>query len=530
MILSILSLVMFVSFISATTSTVIDITNITKPTSVAENAGSFTFTFNLTYTGASESASISFVDSTTSIGSISIPTATAMNGTINESRVITGTINNFANQGGNTMNVVINATYSSSRDDENTFSVSIESTTEDPEEITECNLVGDNGNLRISIDKISIEEGFGKKREWFPLDTIEVKIEVDNKGDEKIKDIVVGWGLYDLDQDDWVFDDEESDFNLKDGDDETLIITFELDDPDDFEDGGDYVFYVWATGEDEEFDGDETCVSDSEEIEIVLESDWVILTDFDYLDTVQCGSSVTISADVWNIGDDDQDDVSVVVYNKELGIFKEIDMGDIDAFDKEVLNVILEIPEDADEKWYSFKFEVRDEDNEVYENDFDDEEAIFTVNIKIEGNCGIEKITTLVTASLESGGQAGEELVVKAVITNIGDELATYTLNAAGYADWASSVEIGQETFILDKGESNEVLITFNVNKDALGTKFFDLEVVSENELVATQPVSVSIEKKAFSFSNNSYLWIIGALNIILIVIIVVVAVRLARK
>jgi len=53
---------------------------------------------------------------------------------------------------------------------------------------------------------------------------------------------------------------------------------------------------------------------------IVIESDFVVLDNFDIPDTVQCGDTVTITADAWNIGDNDQDEVSIFVTNKELGI------------------------------------------------------------------------------------------------------------------------------------------------------------------------------------------------------------------
>ena len=60
-----------------------------------------------------------------------------------------------------------------------------------------------------------------------------------------------------------------------------------------------------------------------------------------------------------------------------------------------------------------------------------------------------------------------------------------------------------------------------------------NIEVLSDGKLVLTQPVSVSIEK-GFSlqdtFGDSWYLWLIGALNIILIAIIIVVAVRILRK
>jgi len=402
--------------------------------------------------------------------------------------------------------------------------------TDVPEDISECVLTGTTGNLKIEIDDINNIAGFGDDTEWLPLDEIEVDIKVENNGDEKIKNIEIKWGLYDVDNNDWIFDEKESDFNLKDGDDKTITVTFDLGDPSDYEDGNNFVFYVWATAEDGEFDDQEICVSDSDEIEIIIESDFVVAGNIEYLNTVSCGDSVPISAKIWNIGDSDQDAVSVVVYNKELGFSQIVEVGDINAFDSEAFDMILELPTNLDEKLYQFKMEVRDEDGDVYVNDYDDDEAVSTLPLTISG-CGNVAQTASVSASLESGGKAGSPLVVRTTITNSGDKSATYTLNAASYTGWASSATIDQSTFILNAGNSKDALITFAVNKDAEGTKFFDLEVISDNELVLKQPVSVSIEKSGFSLADgNSYIWFLGILIVVLIIAIIIVAVRLGRR
>ena len=288
-----------------------------------------------------------------------------------------------------------------------------------PEEVDECILTGSTGNLELSIEDISVEKGYGEDNEWFPLDEIQVEIEVENDGNEKIKDIVIGWGLYNLDTEEWVIDDKESDFNLGDGDEKTIFITFRLDDVDDFEDEADYVFYVWAKGEDRNEDPEQdTCVWASDEITIEIESDFVVLDDFEYSETISCGSTVQIMADVWNIGDSDQDEVSIVVSNSELGLNNQvIEIGDIDAFDNEVMNLEFQIPQDAEEKTYSLMFKVYDEDHDIYENNYDDEESVSSIFLKVEGGCIIIPEVSI-SASLESGGMSGEQMVFKAPISN----------------------------------------------------------------------------------------------------------------
>ena len=62
----------------------------------------------------------------------------------------------------------------------------------------------------------------------------------------------------------------------------------------------------------------------------------------------------------------------------------------------------------------------------------------------------------------------------------------------------------------------------------------FNIEVVSQNQLLATQPVSVSITgaKTGLSgiFGDSWYLWVLGLVNLVLVILIIVIAVRVVRS
>lgn len=393
------------------------------------------------------------------------------------------------------------------------------------------------GELRVNIEDISVVKGFGEDDEWFPMDEIEIEIEVENRGDEDVDDIEVEWGLYNNEDDEWAIEvDDVEEFNLKDGDEEVFTISFSLNgdldqDLEDLQDGT-YTIYVKATGEvDNEFN-EETCASEIEEVSIIIEDDFVVLSDFEYLETVQCGTQFQLIADVWNIGEDDQDDVYVKLFNRELNINEKIEIGDIDAFDNEGFEFNFMLPDDADEKRYSLTLSVYDEDDDIYETDFNDESSVFDIAFDLQGGCA--KPSAVVSASLYEGGQAGKQLTIKSTIMNSGEKSTTYLLNAAGYAEWATTARVEQSAFTLSSGESREVMITFDVKDDVQGEKTFYIEVLSENELLVNQPVAVPISKKGFSFpsigNSNWHLWAIGALNIILVVFIIIIAVRIARR
>ena len=417
------------------------------------------------------------------------------------------------------------------------------SNAQEPSDIVTCSQTGEdagslNDDLEIKIKDINVMSGFGDDDEfWYPLDEIEVEIEVKNdNNDYDIDDIEVEWGLYDVEENKWVIDDKESDFNLKDGNDKTMFITFKVEDVDDFT-NDDYVFYVWANAQVDDDANTKVCDFDSQPIEITNDDDFVVLDDIQYPKTASCGSEVQITADVWNVGDSDQDEVKVVIFNSELGINKIVEIGDINDFDNEILDTFVEIPSDVEEKTYAISLKVFDEDNDVYKTDEDNDESEYIIRITLD-SCFVSS-TALVSANLESGGEAGENLIVKSTIINSGTSSATYTINAAGYAEWANSVSIDQSVFTLDAGASKEVLLTFDVKEDASGEKQFNIEVISGNEIVSTQPVQVEIEGTSSWFAgitgnaledSNKYLWGIGILNVVLIIFIIIVAVRVARK
>ena len=533
--LSILSLILLVSFVSAA----ITLTLASSPAILTDSSRSTTFNVSSDSLAnfSLPATAFTIVDSDDNVVSLIIASTSTLNDVtwatfqVNVTNIAEDfELGEFSNT--TTINAVnaTNVSETATRD----VTISFENT-----KVCEYD---DNGNLDIEIDKLDVESGYGENEEWFPLSEIKVEIEVENSGSEDIDDVIIEWGLFNVEMGEWVIDDEESKFKLKDGDKKTVKIEFKLEDPDEFEDGDDYVFYAWATGEDEEFDKNETCVSEKEDIDMILESDFVVLDNIVAPTTVQCGDEVQISAEVWNIGEDDQDEVSIVAYNKALGILSEIlEMGDIDAFDDAdtLLDLIFEVPNDAEEKVHNIVFTVYDDDNDVFENDYDDEESVYTVFLKVEGGCGAssgEDSDATVSASLESEAKAGEELVVKVTISNTGDDAVTYTLNAAGYTSWASSASLNTNTLSLAAGASGDVLVTFQVGEEVEGEQSFDIEVLSGNEMVLKQPVSVLIEKSTSlgftgaAIRDNPYMWGIGLINLILVIVIVIVAIRLARK
>lgn len=518
------------------------------PASVAQDADSFDIDFSVTYEGVG-STTFNLTDSLITGGSASIafdqgPTNIAINE--NETVNITATIT-FGTQNG-----PIAGTLTASNP-QNTdtldFSVTLTDTQEDWESdfcLYDDGFSDNPGDLDVKIDKVEVSTGWGDDESWFPLDQIEIEFAIENDGDDDIDNIQIEWGLWDTSGEEWIIDvDDEKDFDLKDGKDENLIITFTVDesdfdvDLDDLDDGDDYVLYVRGVGEVDNSDNDDTCDWDSETIEMVIEGDFVIATEFDFVsETVSCGLNLAFSSEIWNVGEDDQDEVEVRITSRNFDYQRIFQMGDIDAFDNQKLDLTIPIPRNLGEGTYSLEFEVYDEDDDIYENDFDDDESRTAVSFTVSGGCSDSETpqegSVLVSANLASGGVAGQELVINAMITNTGSESQSFRFNAAGFNEWASTATLSRDTALVAAGDAAEITIVFDVNEDAQGDNVFRLEVVSDDELVASQPVSVTIQRGASGigdvFGDNWYLYLVVALNVILIIIIIVVATRISGR
>ena len=550
-------------FVMSAVSAAIVLNPTTQALSVGQgNSGSFTFTIQNT-DGASTYSNFTSLSSVSNLvsGANTIASSNIVLGTLPTtlapgvtSSAISVTVNVPSNQstGTYTGTITIDADGSTTNPIAQTIGLKVTVTSTIPTEVQTCTTTGNPGSLKIKkIDLTgngynSSYAHFGEDDKWFPFESVDTQIDVKNDGDDDVNNIEVDWGLWDTKNLQWVIEpDNFKDFDLGNGKTKTLSTSFKVDDRMDVDlsdlgsGGSHYKFYVIATGEVDNATSPSSCVSKSQDAEIVIESDFVVVNKVDMPQTVQCGATVQVAGELTNVGDNDQDKVSLVAYGRETALnigTQKMDIGDMNAFDSKSFSFTFKVPNNLEEKSYGLKLEVKDENDDVYQNDFNDDYSEYTIPFTVKGNCGVLSTQATITASLESAAKAGQPLVVKTTIKNNEDSLKTYSVNAAEYAQWASSVSADQSTVVLNAGESRDVKLTFNVNKDASGAQTFFVETVSGSD-VARQQVSVNIEPRtgfASSLSDlvsgGSSIWLIGLLNVILVVVIIVVAVRLARK
>ncbi|MEM3074482.1 MAG: putative S-layer protein [Candidatus Pacearchaeota archaeon] len=408
--------------------------------------------------------------------------------------------------------------------------------------------VGNVGDLRVRLHINN--NGHGKDDEWYLLDEIELEVKVDNRDDEKIRDIIVEWMLINKNTGKIIDENDEEEFDLSDGKNKILTIKIKLD-PDDFseDDLGDNLMLIVKAFSDDVGENVQ-CAYETKEAELIDE-DFIIL-DFNKLslpETLQCGSSVDVTAATfWNIGSDNQDDVELKVSVNEFGFQKIIELGDIDSLDDKRTSFLLEIPKNIREGTYNLRFEVYDEDGNYFE-DADEKESIFTIPLTIKGNCQGSTTTTSqssvgISARLESGAVAGQNLIIKTTITNTGTEQTLYQISALNYDTWASLNSIEPRTITLDAGSSREVVISLTPNSDVSGNNDFTLQV-SHNGRVTEKKISVpNIQPKvgwsgikgltgssiANNIRENWIIWLIAIINVVLIILIIIVAIRIAKR
>ena len=410
---------------------------------------------------------------------------------------------------------------------------------------------GQNGS-DISISRIDVQNDDGDDFEWSPLDSITLKVEVENNGDDKVSGLYVELGLIDSTGKNIVGDlDSLNDKKLEvgslsDGNSETVEFTFNV--PSDFNEET-YLLVVktYKSGKEasicssyssdlesgyyQSIDG----VRETEEDRQVVVSNIVTSPE----NTVSCGEKVQVSADVDNIGDVDyEDQIKVTLYNKDLKInLEQVIRGDLNQGDSETVDFEFDVPTNAAEKAYTLEFKT------YYDYNSGDSYAKisqekFVKVITISGNCEAVVNTPKLQINAELDPEtpeaiAGKQVVIKATIKNLADTQMTYSLSAYGNSAWSSLVSVDPESLTLKAGESKQVSIILNVDSAAEGDKEFTIKATS-GESSIEQRVALTVTKQSMQFSSitdhfkkNWFIYLIILINLVLIIAIIVVIKRM---
>jgi hypothetical protein len=404
----------------------------------------------------------------------------------------------------------------------------------------------DKGNMNTSSVKISnIDDTSSDDAwEWKPLDEVTVEVDVENNLNRD-EDFVVELALYDSQKDNFIeLDGEnsiEQEVSIDEDDEET--VSFEFVVPAEIESSeGRYMLYVKAYVDGKEstycnsYNADD--VPDSDSVSIVVDKNThdVYLEELTASsDIVQAGDTVTISARAYNIGDNDEDKVKLSLVNTKLGLDLESSTFGLDMGDSNLVDFSFVVPYTAANGVYSLRltsYFYYKKSSDTYSKS-----QAFDIKINVVGGSStpVTSVQSEIAASLESEALSGEEMKVTSTITNTGTNRTTFAISVKGYESWATLGTLSAKTVTLDGGESKDISISFDVNKNATGEQTFTIESKSGSR-VDSKEVAVEISESSFlsslasSLGGKTMLWIIGIINIILIVLIIYLAVRIFRR
>ncbi|VVB78485.1 Uncharacterised protein [uncultured archaeon] len=425
---------------------------------------------------------------------------------------------------------------------------------------------GETGSNNLSISSVDIRNNDGDDTEWTPLDTISVKVKVENVGDDKVSSTYVEMGLINSDGKnivsnlDQLTDKKISLSTINSGKEKTAEFTFKI--PTDFkEDTYHLVIKTYKSGKEADI-----CTSYSSDLDDGQgyyktvtgtrepDSDKQVVVDnilSSPEETAQCGDTVQVSADVVNIGDTDYpDQFKVTLYNKDLGVdLSQVVQQDINQGDSYNVDFSFAVPAKVAEKSYDLEFRTYydyDSDTNKY-NEISNKKFLKT--IKISGNCQNAASTTP-TAQLKISAEldpqtpeaiAGNQVIVHTTLKNLGTTDNTYALSVYGNSAWSSLVSIDPQTVTLAPGQSKDASIVLNVDNAAQGDKEFTIRAAygAAGDKAVEQKVSLSIASKSSGtdyqsvvnhFKNNWFIYVIVLVNLVLIIAIIVVIRRMVSS
>jgi len=394
--------------------------------------------------------------------------------------------------------------------------------------------------------------------EWKPRDDVDIDVKVKFRSDDNDDSIdgIIKIGLYDTETNEFIDLDDEDDLereiSLDEGESTTERFTITIPVEDIYDSSSRYKLYVKAYEDGEE----DTLCTDHEDsdyfqdIKIEKNSYDVILDNIDLTTPVPCGEEAEVTATLYNIGTHDEDKVIARIYNKELDVDLTSDVYSLDEGDSQKVSFTFRIPEDAEEKiytlklWTEFKYK---KSSETYREQSDD----YTYTLKVEGNCKAEEIkSALITAELDSETPeaiAGKQVIVKSTIKNTGNTATTYTISVYGNSAWSSLSAIDPQTITLNPGESKDVNIFLDIDKDTEGEKRLYIQLkdtqgniikvkLPDGQIADSQGVELVIQKGVTQdviinhLKENWFIYLIALINIILIIAIIAVVKSMVRR
>lgn len=238
--------------------------------------------------------------------------------------------------------------------------------------------------------------------------------------------------------------------------------------------------------------------------------------EFSPANEVMVGRAVSALVKVENVGDNDLDDVTLLVRIPELGVQDVETLDQVDAGEKETFErIILRVPSDANPGQYTVEFTVRFDE---YESTTETRTLRVLESDEVVDESPVQKtMVTVPEAQHVTKGTAGA--VFPITITNLGDGARTYTLDVQGVDAWGTSRVDPGSVVSIPKGASATAFIYVNALDTAeAGNKIFKVTIGADGESKEIALTAIVDEAS----SNQSWSGVKRALEIGLVVLVII--------
>lgn len=377
----------------------------------------------------------------------------------------------------------------------------------------------------VGDDLILDIEDPDENEEFEPGDIINIKANVENTGDDDIRTQVEAFLFTDKGQ---IANAASETMNIEndDEDDFTLSLKIPLDSRKIDEDD-DFTLFVKAFDDDHE---QLNCIQESIAIKIELASHKVVIdpASTKFLPSIaSCGDAVVANIHVVNIGEKDNDQVTIALSNKEMGINKKSDTFKVEAFSAEEDNdetrqFTIEIPEDIPAKRYVFTATVSHEGGTNTE-----QLPLEVINCETTESLLRQGEILATVAPTEATFMAKQSTVmsIPVKVKNLVPTKQTFIIAITNIGDFAVSAP---KTMLLNSLQETTTFLDLHINDDAeLGTHSGVIEVRLEGTVVASETVAIEIQEEEPLSALGSWAALYGAipLGVWLVIDLIVIGV-----
>ncbi len=341
----------------------------------------------------------------------------------------------------------------------------------------------------LVISNVELTDETGDESVLAPGDTLAISFDIENKLRNALKSIKVSsWLESETGKrltDKYQFDT----FSLEDR--ESTSLDYKVRIPFNIQDGTKIFIVISAKGVNGETDDTTSTLYittkkvERQEHKLAFES--VSLSE----SSVECGSIVDLSANIWNVGTETET-AYVKVQSAELGINAVSDSFTMKAKGS-TANIIttlsLQIPTSAISRNYTLNVLA------VYNNNKSAEVA----KIPVEVICATPTPTSQGTGVIDTRltnltSKAGETTTITLSFRNTGKTSANFEAQLLG-CDWCTA-EVFPKEFTLAPGENKSLSVQITPNINSFGEKQFTLVVKSNGAIVTSKDFTVTVEKQ----------------------------------